>query len=169
VANHGSTTLGRQATFGKMLNGQDNKYKGAPFVFVGSSTANPQVVKLQDIFDGLSNTIAFSETVQGRDGDLRGFAWWNGGAHFETYLAPNSSQPDILENISYCKPANTMNPPCAGPTTANPSNIAARSRHPSGVMIAMCDGSVRFISQTINLDTWRFLGTAAGKEPLGDF
>jgi prepilin-type N-terminal cleavage/methylation domain-containing protein len=169
VANHGNTTLGRLATFGKTLSGQDNRFKGAPFIFVGAWNSNPQVVKLADIFDGLSNTLAFSETVQGQEGDLRGFAWWNGGAHFETYLPPNSSQPDILENISYCKPTTGTNPPCDGPTTANPSNIAARSRHLSGVQAVTCDGAVKFISNTINLDTWRALGTAAGKESLGDF
>jgi prepilin-type N-terminal cleavage/methylation domain-containing protein/prepilin-type processing-associated H-X9-DG protein len=169
VANHGSTTLQRQATFGTMLNGQANKYKGAPFIFVGAWNSNPQAVKFADIFDGLSNTLAFSETVQGHAGDLRGFAWWNGGAHFEAYLAPNSSQPDILESISYCVKTDPYNPPCDGPTTANPENIAARSRHPSGVMVAMCDGSVRFVSNTINLDTWRAVSTAAGREAVGDF
>jgi len=169
VANHGNTTEQRLATFGKMLTGQDNRFKGAPFIFVGSVNSNPQVVRLADIFDGLSNTLAFSETVQGHSNDLRGFAWWNGGAHFETYLSPNSSQPDILEDISYCVPTDGYNPPCAGPTSANPTNIAARSRHPNGVMACLCDGSVRFIANSINLDTWRGLGTAAGKEPLTDY
>jgi prepilin-type N-terminal cleavage/methylation domain-containing protein/prepilin-type processing-associated H-X9-DG protein len=169
VANHGNTTEARTATFGKTLTGQDNKFKGAPFVLVSAWNSNPQVVKLSDIFDGLSNTLAFSETVQGHSGDLRGFAWWNGGAHFEAFLPPNSSQPDILENISYCVKTDTYNPPCDGPTTANPTNIAARSRHPNGVMACMCDGSVRFVSNTVNLDTWRAASTAAGRESATDF
>jgi len=153
VGNHGNTTIGRTTPFGKMLNGQPNVFKGAPFVQVGAWNSNPQVVKLADIFDGLSNTLLFSETVQGREGDLRGFAWWGSGSHFETYLAPNTSQPDILENAAYCVSNNPMNPPCAGPTSASPQNIAARSRHPSGVQAGLCDGSVRFVSQGINLDT----------------
>jgi prepilin-type N-terminal cleavage/methylation domain-containing protein/prepilin-type processing-associated H-X9-DG protein len=169
VGNYGNTTLARTNPFGKNLNGQPNAYRGAPFVTVSSTTSNPQAVKLSDIFDGLSNTLAFSETVQGRDGDLRGFAWWNGGAHFETYLTPNSTQPDILENISYCKKENIMNPPCDGPTTSNPTHIAARSRHPNGVQAALCDGSVRFVSQTVNQDVWRAAGSAAGREPAGEF
>src|SRR5262245_2812236 len=161
VANHGSTSLSRLATFGTLLNGQPNKFKGAPFIYVGSATSNPQVVRFADVFDGLSNTLAFSETVQGHANDLRGFAWWNGGSHFETHLSPNSNQPDILENISYCITNDTYNPPCDGPTSANPENIAARSRHPSGVMVSMCDGSVRFVPNTINLDIWRAISTAA--------
>jgi len=169
VANHGSTTLARLATFGTLLNGQPNKFKGAPFILVSSTTSNPQVVRYADVFDGLSNTMAFSETVQGHASDLRGFAWWNGGAHFEANLAPNSSQPDILEAITYCVKTDPYNPPCDGPTTANPENIAARSRHPSGIMAALCDGSVRFVPNSINLDVWRALSTAAGREPTGDF
>jgi prepilin-type N-terminal cleavage/methylation domain-containing protein/prepilin-type processing-associated H-X9-DG protein len=169
VANNGNTTVNRTVTFGKKLDGKDNIYGGAPFVWVTGWNSNPQVVRLADISDGLSNTVAFSETVQGRDGDLRGFAWWHSGSHFETYLTPNSNQPDILEAIDYCKPLNISNPPCAAPTTANPQHIAARSRHPNGVQITMCDGSVRFVSNSVNLDVWRAAGTARGREPAGEF
>lgn len=169
VGNAGNTTWNRRATFGTTSTGQPNRYGGAPFVWITSITSSPQAVRFDEMTDGLSNTLLFSETVQGRIGDLRGFAWWNGGAHFETLLLPNTSQPDVLENISYCKPANRSNPPCRGPTSALPSNIAARSRHPGGVQASLCDGSVRFIANTINLDTWRALGTSRGGEPIGDF
>ena len=50
-----------------------NKFGGAPFVYVSTSSSVPQVVRLAEIVDGLSTTIAFSETVQGQQGDLRGF------------------------------------------------------------------------------------------------
>ena len=107
--------------------------------------------------------------MQGQQGDLRGFAWWNGGAHFETNLTPNSSQPDVLENDSYCVPTHRLNPPCVGPTSANPETIAARSRHPNGVQVSLCDGSVKFISKNIFLDTWRGIGTISGSESLTEF
>jgi hypothetical protein len=141
----------------------------APFVFVGG-VAPPQVVRMQEVVDGLTNTLAFSETVQGKRGDLRGFGWWNGGAHFSTYLAPNTSQPDVLENQIYCFPDIRPNPPCVGPNTANPqSTIAARSRHTTGVQAAMCDGAVRFVSNNVALDIWRAASTMAGAESSGDF
>ncbi len=35
-----------------------------------------------------------------------------------------------------------------------------------GVLAALCDGSVRFIGNTVHLDTWRWLGTAWGEEVL---
>jgi prepilin-type N-terminal cleavage/methylation domain-containing protein/prepilin-type processing-associated H-X9-DG protein len=166
VGNYGNTAMNRMVVLGVDTMGNENRYHGAPFVFVGGWNSNPQAVRFADISDGLSNTLLFSETVQGREGDLRGFAWWNGGAHFSTFLPPNSPQPDVLENIAYCRPANRRNPPCTGPTAELPSTIAARSRHPGGVMSSFCDGSVRFIPNTVHLDTWRWLGTAWGEEPI---
>jgi prepilin-type N-terminal cleavage/methylation domain-containing protein/prepilin-type processing-associated H-X9-DG protein len=168
VANHGNTTLVGTATLGTTSTGQPNRYGGAPLIRVSTSTQQPQVIRMAQVVDGLSNTLAFSETVKGQQNDLRGFAWWNGGSHFETNLAPNSSQPDVLEADIYCIKA-PLNPPCTAPTTANPTNIAARSRHPSGVMASMCDGSVRFISNNIFLDTWRGISTINGGETLTEF
>jgi prepilin-type N-terminal cleavage/methylation domain-containing protein/prepilin-type processing-associated H-X9-DG protein len=168
VANHGNTTLGRLATLGITSTGQPNRFGGAPFIFVGSSSASPQAVRMAEVVDGLSNTLAFSETVKGQNNDLRGFSWWNGGAHFSANLTPNSSQPDVLEDIIYCKTA-PLNPPCIGPTTANPSNLAARSRHPGGVIASMCDGSVKFISNNVFLDTWRGISTNNGGETLTEY
>jgi prepilin-type N-terminal cleavage/methylation domain-containing protein/prepilin-type processing-associated H-X9-DG protein len=40
------------------------------------------------------------------------------------------------------------------------------SRHPSGVNFLLGDGSVRFIKNTINLATWRALGTRNGGEVI---
>jgi prepilin-type processing-associated H-X9-DG protein len=40
----------------------------------------------------------------------------------------------------------------------------ASSRHPGGVNVLFCDGSVRFIKSSISLPTWWALGTRAGGE-----
>jgi hypothetical protein len=118
--------------------------------------------------DGTSTTLAFSETVKGQWLDLRGFAWWSSGAHFETNLMPNSNQPDVVEQDPYCV-MRSPNPPCIGPTSANPQNIGARSRHPSGVQVTLCDGAVRFVSNNIHMDTWRAISTTNGGEAVNDF
>ena len=66
--------------------------------------------RVAEISDGTSNTLAISETIQGKGGDLRGFGWWGGGTHFETLLTPNSPLPDRTEQS--CTPADALNPPC---------------------------------------------------------
>jgi prepilin-type processing-associated H-X9-DG protein len=47
--------------------------------------------------------------------------------------------------------------------------IAARSRHPGGVNVALCDGSVHFVSETVDRETWRALGSRNGREVLDQF
>ena len=64
----------------------------------------------------------------------------------------------------YCD-NNGANPPCYGPhSEAQPIMMAARSRHAGGVGAAMCDGSVRFISNNVAISIWNALGTASGGE-----
>ena len=46
---------------------------------------------------------------------------------------------------------------------------AARSRHPGGVNVLMGDGAVRFVGDSVDLDTWRALATRSGGEVLGQF
>jgi len=40
----------------------------------------------------------------------------------------------------------------------------ARSRHPGGVNVLMCDGSVRFVSDTVHTAVWRAVGSCNGAE-----
>jgi prepilin-type processing-associated H-X9-DG protein len=49
-------------------------------------------------------------------------------------------------------------------TSAGAQYSAARSRHTGGVNIAMCDGSIRFIRNSIALQTWQAMGTMNGGE-----
>lgn len=46
------------------------------------------------------------------------------------------------------------------------SHIASRSYHPGGVNTVFADGSVRFIKDSVNLATWRALGSKAGGEVI---
>lgn len=42
----------------------------------------------------------------------------------------------------------------------------ANSCHPGGVNVTLCDGSVRFVKASINLASWRALGSRNGGEVL---
>jgi prepilin-type processing-associated H-X9-DG protein len=123
-------------------------------------------VKIAEITDGTSNTLMASEALQGRSNDLRGFTWWGGAAGFTTYMAPNSNEQDVITG-GICVPTNNPNMPCTTTSTpARPRLMGARSLHPGGLNAAMCDGSVRFIKDAININTWRALSTSRGGETV---
>lgn len=170
VANYGNTgytvvdaltTNGASQTVGSVT------FRGAPFSSKGGPGVQPESTSFNQIRDGLSNTLMLSEVIQGQGYDLRGFSWWGYASHFQAYLSPNSSQPDVMQGSGYCDSSNPLNPPCTGPhTTTMPITIAARSRHPGGVQASMCDGSVHFVSDDIELELWRSLSTTQGGEVL---
>ena len=149
-------------------NFQDIFFGGAPFVDIGSpegdhNQAGHPTVGWNAFTDGLSNTMLVSEVVVGQGQDLRGFSWWGDAATYEAFLTPNSSFPDVLFSPYYCI-NQSPNPPCAGATTALPDNYAARSRHSGGVNVAVADGSVHFIKNSIDVRTWRAISTTHGNE-----
>jgi len=48
--------------------------------------------------------------------------------------------------------------------------MTARSNHPGGVNLALCDGSVRFVADSVDFSTWQALATYMGGEVIsGDF
>jgi prepilin-type N-terminal cleavage/methylation domain-containing protein len=181
LANHGNTGL-EYTPVGHNMTGaiQDYDgivYGGAPFVTSGGDDTlsvkeasyyqEPEVVPFSSIRDGLSNTLLVSEGIMGKEGtgDLRGMVWWASGGMFQTYLGPNSSQPDVMPSAGYCDPGNTKHP-CTGKTSALGETHAARSEHVGGVNAANCDASVHFYSDSIAIDTWRALGSARGGEVI---
>ncbi|WP_166827934.1 DUF1559 domain-containing protein [Thalassoroseus pseudoceratinae] len=161
AANYGNTGYAQQST----LNGVT--FGGAPFAYFANGSN--KVYGLRDILDGTTNTLLVAEVLQGKGSDLRGFTWWGDASSFSTYLAPNSSQPDTIYSSSYCNNQPNLNLPCTTSSSSNPTMFGSRSRHPGGVQVVLCDGSARFISENVDLDTWRGLGTTQGSEVLGEF
>jgi prepilin-type processing-associated H-X9-DG protein len=95
---------------------------------------------------------------------------WRGDIHnddgvfrFHTVVSPNTTAPDLISSTAFFRPNNDRLMPVA---LGSPQRAAARSRHPGGVNASMCDGSVRFVSQTINLNTWRAMGSMGGGEAV---
>ena len=161
AANFGNTVVA-QTDF------QDITFSGAPFVDIGSPDGDHDqpgrpTVGFGSTHDGLSNTMLLSEVIVGQGQDLRGFSWWGDAATYEAFLLPNSSFPDVIFSPYYCI-NQSPNPPCIGATTALPDNYAARSRHAGGVNVAIADGSIRFVKNSINVQTWRAMSTSRGGE-----
>jgi prepilin-type N-terminal cleavage/methylation domain-containing protein/prepilin-type processing-associated H-X9-DG protein len=124
-------------------------------------------VSITSIIDGTSNTMMASETLQGQTPDnLQGFTWWGGAAGFTTYIGPNSSFPDVL--VGGICGTTPPDPPCTTTgTTTFPRMNGARSHHSNGLNVAMCDGSVQYITNTIDINIWRALSTSRGGEVVG--
>ena len=96
------------------------------------------------------------------DNDWRGDIQNDDGVFkFMTLLTPNSSAPDV---VNWAIPNND---PLMPVSTAGLEYSAARSRHTGGVNASLCDGSVRFVSNSISLGTWEALGTMNGGEVVG--
>ena len=127
--------------------------------------------KITEITDGTSNTLMAAEVLQGIQSpgaDYRGFSWWGGAAGFTAFSQPNSTDPDVLTGAA-CNNGTGGNAPCTTTSTSSrPRMQVARSRHTGGVVVAMCDGSVRFVPNTISLVTWRALSTSMGGEVYSD-
>ena len=160
VANFGNTTHYHHQEFNGLT------FAGAPFY----GTEDPAVIpvgEFKKITDGLSKTLMLSEQVQGLGNDLRGFSWWGWAAGFETSLAPNTSQPDVMQQAGYCD-RNQPNPPCVGQSSSLPMHMAARSRHVGGVQAVNCDGSARFVTNDISFGVWQALGTTQGAETVAE-
>jgi prepilin-type N-terminal cleavage/methylation domain-containing protein/prepilin-type processing-associated H-X9-DG protein len=102
------------------------------------------VTRIAQITDGLSNTIAFSETTEGwlpqsyiAAHGLTNDPWDAPfGLGIDCQLAPNPKRYMSLSNF----------------LTASDSESAAASFHPGGVNCTFADGSVRFIKDSIS--TW---------------
>jgi prepilin-type N-terminal cleavage/methylation domain-containing protein/prepilin-type processing-associated H-X9-DG protein len=136
--------------------------------------------KFAQITDGSSNTLMVSEVV-GVDSSLDGRGGWvlqsMGSSNFSAKWEPNAQGDGIDPETNESLPKHDRIGICdaRGIQAADPLFCttrrqdgqvwaAARSRHPGGVNAAMCDASVRFVTDGIDLRTWRALATRDGGE-----
>ncbi|NQT16590.1 MAG: DUF1559 domain-containing protein [Planctomycetes bacterium] len=165
--NFGNTGYSQQASLGGVIFGRA-PFRGVPSGSECQGGRGDYAFNFATITDGLSNTLLAAEVIIGQGRDLRGFGWWSDASNFTTYLMPNSPLPDRIYTAYYCNDVRP-NPPCAVSTGADPTMFAARSRHPGGVQVTLCDGSARFVSETINLAVWRAVSTSQGGEVINEF
>jgi prepilin-type N-terminal cleavage/methylation domain-containing protein len=135
--------------------------------------------RIADFKDGTSNTMIFGEYLRstgqksgGYNVDQRGMLWQAdepGGGSIMAAVSPNSTTPDIFYPDSWCVNRPESNLPCmTGSTSGSDHTAGARSRHVGGVFVAMGDGSVHFVSDTVDLKVWQGMVTIAGSEvPVG--
>lgn len=147
--------------------------------------------RFNDITDGLSNSACMAEKLTG-DGS-------NGISSPKTDTYRPGTYPNTpSEAIAQCNAANVTDlsqqgysnvggpwlqqyhstnqynhvlPPNGRSCMFPPGRIAttANSQHIGGVQILLCDGSARFLSENIDINIWRNVGSINGGEVLGEF
>ncbi|HPM84727.1 MAG TPA: DUF1559 domain-containing protein [Candidatus Anammoximicrobium sp.] len=132
-------------------------------------TAGQEPVKMADVLDGTSNTIFFGE---------RGHV----DPVFDTLAAANGGQ-QVIGQYGFWHSAGGLAIVDATMTTLAPLNYRADaaqiwnnsaclrttafgSLHPGGANFALVDGSVRFISDSVDTTVYRALSTRAGGETM---
>ncbi len=138
-------------------------------------TVSPQAVfganrgaGIHDITDGTSNTLIIVEYLKGTDMDMRGWHWTTqpGYQCIFAWLTPNSPIPDGMDSGSCHADTNLpdQNLPCFVDPVGDNKSACSRSRHPDGVNVLLCDASVHFISDSIDVEVWKGMGTINGEE-----
>jgi prepilin-type N-terminal cleavage/methylation domain-containing protein/prepilin-type processing-associated H-X9-DG protein len=170
---------------------------GTNIQFFGDATVANGVFALRDngitllaVTDGTSNTVAFSELKKGdfNNAKYSPADWLNASSaglpsnadqayaicqsinpqdlSFQCFSAGDEWLSDDSTGTAYTHvvPPNSRNCCWLANLTFGAS---ASSFHDNGVNVALCDGSVRYISNAISLVSWRALGTRAGGEVPG--
>jgi prepilin-type N-terminal cleavage/methylation domain-containing protein/prepilin-type processing-associated H-X9-DG protein len=149
-------------------------------------------ISIAGVADGLSNTVAMSESTMGVGGpDLTAAAPTDAARQVLTLPGSTvtsdancaSGSGGVWSNMRGAKwinghyadanynhhlMPNDSRWDCSN-GSHNPGQAAARSYHSGGVNVLLGDGSVRFIRNNIDAYTWRGLATRTGGEVLGDF
>ena len=143
-----------------------NPSDSANFRWANTGTIYPHsVTRIRDILDGTSNTILLGETSSSNGwasslkGGWGGIMPWTWGYY---YYGSTSTQKLMIDSKNIQFPINYR-----GSFAANSTPYT--SEHPGGVHSLMCDGAVRFIAETIDLNLFKALGTRAEGEVIGEF
>ena len=130
-------------------------------------SAGQSPVRMADVTDGTSNTLFFGErnhvdnvfdalaTANGGQQMIGQYGFWHSAAGLAvvdatmTTLAPLNYRADTSQDWNTCGCLRTS---------------AFGSQHPGGANFALVDGSVRFLSQSIETTVYRALSTRQGNE-----
>ena len=128
------------------------------------------------ISDGTSNTLAFWELSTNH---WQGYRGWHRGIYFSAYNTNTyASAALVYMSVKACKMSmfinrqarlvaqgvNPTSPGSYGGVFNLMSDPPPASNHSGGVNVALCDGSVRFVSDTVSIATFMHAATVAREE-----
>ena len=121
-------------------------------------------VRLAEITDGTSNVIAMGE-IRPYCGDHHRGGWMNANALWTATTAPINfpTCPGQKQGVSTASPNSCYD-------VGNwQTSQGFKSRHPGGAQFVFADGSVHFISETVNYLTYQRLGDRGDGQPVGNY
>jgi prepilin-type processing-associated H-X9-DG protein len=163
--------------YGNRVNG--GSASGGPWGYNGqgpfSVWTTPSAKKgmgIQGIQDGSSNTILFGEVISGADANdpravwafgLAGSSTMTSHADGDCQLPNDGKNRDCSDDIRDAPSLPAQN--LSNWTSCNSNQATARSRHPGGVNVALGDGSVRFVRDSIDQQSWWIVNGANDGQP----
>lgn len=141
--------------WGATNNGLD---RGNGILFRGNGF--PYTNTFAQVVDGTSNTFAIGEAVPKYC--IHTWWWWFNGVT-ATCSIPLNAPPVCASTPGVSRDQLLVN--CAGDW---PNNYSFYSQHTGGGHFCMADGSVKFVSDNIDLSLYRNLSTMAGGEVVAD-
>jgi hypothetical protein len=154
-----------------------------------TNRAVPLTIEPRHVTDGMSTTYFSLEMLttpspSEEELDRRARLWTPAASthQISTLLVPNSrscggsgmmgNNPDDATgcgpDVGACINRPEMGIPCQPSTTGTAFTLGARSHHPGGVHVAMCDASARFMKEDVALIVWRSQASRAGEEAVSE-
>jgi hypothetical protein len=113
-------------------------------------------INFKDITDGLSTTLMFMEQ--------RHWPWIYQASKPASFDRPTNHFLYVSHNSEGYAHTNT-----APNATLSSFGRFSRSDHPGGIQVTLCDGAVRFITDNINLSTFRAISTRKNRDVADGF
>jgi prepilin-type N-terminal cleavage/methylation domain-containing protein len=150
---------GSEVTFGELTDGSSNTALLAETLFGIRGDSTTDLINAQTqmarVSGGAPGSISAEDLVAQAPTRYEGrrAGQWIRNLPYQgminAFFQPNSPQPDVAFH--------------------GDSMSAARSNHPGGVNVSRCDGSTSFVSNSVDLETWRNLFARNDGQVLGEF